>query len=110
MTLMTVAGGVAGGTLVIDAPESSLDAVFVSRAADVLTRFGNGGPNNRLIVTSNLVEGDLIPALVRRAKIKSASDPRVLDLLSIAAPTAAVAKLKKEYTTVRTALFERAKR
>jgi len=39
---------------VIDAPESSLDAVFVTRAADVLTRFAADG-GNRLLITSNLI-------------------------------------------------------
>ena len=46
MALMRVAGPERAGTLVIDAPESSLDAVFVTRAADVLT------PSGRLILTT----------------------------------------------------------
>lgn len=109
MTLMSAAGVAAEGTLVIDAPESSLDAVFVTRAADVLTRFAAPEFDNRLIVTSNLIEGDLIPELVRRARISSASDARVVDLLKLAAPTAATHKLHKEYAAVRRRLFARAK-
>jgi Zn finger protein HypA/HybF involved in hydrogenase expression len=114
MALMEVASET-GGTLIIDAPESSLDAVFVRQAAAVLTRFGNveaGNRNveagNRLIVTSNLVDGDLIPELLRRSKIVSSRDRRVIDLLRIAAPTVATKRLHKEYAEVRRRLFRRA--
>jgi len=105
MTLMSVAteGGV--GSMVIDAPESSLDAVFVSRAAEVLSRFADPTTENRLITTSNVVEGNLIPELIRRAGIKSSHDARIVDLFTIAAPTAATKLLEKEYAEVRQALF-----
>jgi energy-coupling factor transporter ATP-binding protein EcfA2 len=64
MSLMSECGSGGVGTLIVDAPESSLDAVFVSRATNVLSRFAQGGSgNNRLIVTSNLVEGQLLPGL-----------------------------------------------
>lgn len=106
MALMQVASS-DGGSLVIDAPESSLDAVFVSRAAKVLTAFASQG-ENRLIVTSNLVDGDLIPTLLRRSGIRSSRDKRVVDLLKIAAPTAATIELDAEYRQVRRALFARA--
>ncbi|PYC72531.1 hypothetical protein C7C45_08835 [Micromonospora arborensis] len=109
MALMEVAGQ-AGGTLVIDAPESSLDAVFVTRAADVLTRFSTTHENNRLVVTSNLIDGDLIPKLLGKSGITSSSDPRVVDLLSIAAPTRATRDLDSEYQEIRQRLFSRAAR
>jgi hypothetical protein len=108
MTLMAVGGAGGKGSLIIDAPESSLDAVFVSRAADVLTRFASHKDGNRLVITSNLIEGDLIPALLRRTGITSPSDPRIVDLLVVAAPTAATKQLSREYQQVRTNLFERA--
>jgi hypothetical protein len=109
MALMSVAcdGGV--GSLVIDAPESSLDAVFVTRAADVLTRFANGDSDNRLIVTSNLVAGNLIPELLHRARITSRSDPRIVDLLKLAAPTRATSTLAGEYERVQRRLFKAAR-
>lgn len=109
MTLIRTSGTDTVGSLVIDAPESSLDAVFVTRAAEVLMRFADPESDNRLVITSNLVEGDLIPALVRRAKIRSASDPRIVDLLKLAAPTAATRQLRTEYQAVRRRLFARAK-
>jgi hypothetical protein len=109
MALMRTMSSDAAGTLVIDAPESSLDAVFVARAADVLLQFARRDSRNRLLITSNLVEGDLIPALLRRAEIKSSSDARVVDLLKIAAPTAATRMLRADYDAVRRGLFRRAK-
>ena len=110
MTLITEAGAAGVGSLVIDAPESSLDAVFVSRAAEVLTRFAQHEKGNRLIVTSNLVEGSLIPELMRNSEITSARDQRVVDLLRLAAPTAAIRRLSSEYRKVRDDLFRRARR
>ena len=107
MALMSVAAQ-NSGTLIIDAPESSLDAVFVRRAADVLSRFGNQR-ENRLVITSNLIDGDLIPELVRRGRISSARDRRVVDLLRLATPTAATKLLHDEYVDVRRRLFARAR-
>lgn len=108
MTLMTVGTTENVGSLVIDAPESSLDAVFVRRAARVLNRFAEPRRGNRLLITSNLIEGDLIPYLLRDAGITSGRDSRVVDLLSVAAPTAATKELHSEYTAVRRSLFQRA--
>jgi hypothetical protein len=99
MALMQVAGSSGRGSLVIDAPESSLDAVFAARAANVLARFSEAGRGNRLIVTSNLVEGRLIPSLLAKATGTSA-ESGLVDLFDIAEPTAAVRQLKSEYGTV----------
>jgi len=108
MALMSAASD-RGATLVIDAPESSLDAVFVTRAADVLLQFTTRETENRLIITSNLIDGDLIPALLRKSGVTSSRDSRIVDLLLIAAPTAATKKLHAEYENVRRLLFARAK-
>ncbi|MDQ1744135.1 MAG: hypothetical protein QOE23_2474 [Pseudonocardiales bacterium] len=108
MALMEVATS-HGGTLIIDAPESSLDAVFVSRAATVLTRFADAMQQNRLVITSNLVAGDLIPQLMSKSHIRSNRSNRLVDLLVIAAPTAATRELRDEYLNVRKSLFARAK-
>ena len=110
MTLMAVAGSEGAGSLVIDAPESSLDAVFVKRAADVLTKFADPAGPNRLVVTSNLIEGDLIPEMMNKAGVKSARDGRIVDLLRLAAPTAATKALGADYAAVRERLFRRARR
>lgn len=107
MALMLVASS-SGSTLVIDAPESSLDAVFAKRAADVLLRFCETDSKNRLIVTSNLVDGDLIPELLKGASIQVTEDARIVDLLRIAIPTAATKWLHDDYEEVRQRLFDRA--
>jgi AAA domain len=100
MALMAVAGEAGGGTLVIDAPESSLDAVFEKRAARVLATFGDPNGRNRLIITSNLVDGALVPNLIGVARKQSDEPSRVVDLLSLATPTAAVRELRSEYEAV----------
>lgn len=105
MALMAAADQQAGGTLVIDAPESSLDAVFVHRAADVLGRFADPDHGNRLVVTSNLTDSDLIPQLL--AHFEGHWDSRMVDLFEIAEPTLAVREHEDEYKAVRDKVFSR---
>lgn len=89
------------GTMVIDAPEGSLDVVFASNAAAMLGAFVDpAAGDNRLIVASNLVEGSLLPELARLAGIRDHDDHRLIDLLEIAAPTAAVAQRGDDYRSV----------
>jgi len=104
IALMEVASFDGPGSLVIDAPESSLDAVFVDRASTALSQFSVRSPNNRLIITSNLVEGSLIPGLIQKTLERGAGF-EVVDLLEIAAPTAAVREQKDEYARVRDKLL-----
>ncbi|WP_409141904.1 AAA family ATPase [Cellulosimicrobium sp. RS] len=108
MALMDVATASAG-TLIIDAPESSLDAVFVDRASEVLTRFAKSAGDKRLVVTSNLIDGDLVPDLMARSGVTSSESRRVVDLLEIAAPTAATTQMHDAYLRVRERIFERAR-
>jgi hypothetical protein len=105
MALMAVAGSSQAGSLVIDAPESSLDAVFVTRAADVLSRFAEPDRGNRLIITSNLIEGRLIPTLIAKATQPGDRMSRIVDLFAIATPTVAVRRLRNEYDAVRAAVL-----
>ena len=108
MALAEVAaqGGVT--TLVMDAPESSLDAVFVERAASVLGAFGRREANNRLVVTSNLIAGELIPELLKQAAEKGDRAERVVDLLHVAAPTAAIVEFREDYESARNDVLARA--
>ena len=103
MALMSAADEQGAGTLVIDAPESSLDAVFVHRAADVLGRFARADRRNRLILTSNLTDGELIPRLL--AQFREDWEHRLIDLFEVAEPTAAVRELRSEYREVRDRAF-----
>jgi hypothetical protein len=108
MALMEVVGYTGNSSLVIDAPESSLDAVFVSRAARVLSQFAGSPHGNKLLITSNLVESRLIPDLIRETRALGGGYEFV-DLLSIAVPTAAVRELRAEYTRVRDNLLSEAR-
>jgi energy-coupling factor transporter ATP-binding protein EcfA2 len=103
MALMDVATD-GGATLVVDAPESSIDAVFSGRAANVLIRFA-ARDENRLLVTSNLVDGALIPRLLGLAGITTANDPRVVDLLELASPTAATRQYAADYEEAKARIF-----
>ena len=108
MALMQAAAQESQATLIIDAPESSLDAVFVRRAAEVLARFAEPVKNNRLAVTSNLTDGDLIPRLLEICVVRP-GDQRVIDLFEIAEPTAAVRTHSEEYDHVRGRLWSHAR-
>lgn len=99
MALVHVGSPESTATLVIDAPESSLDAVFVDRAAIVLGRFAQTGGtySNRLVVTSNLGAGKLVPLLLKQ--IEPHTDPMapVVDLFHAGVPTRAMLELQAEY-------------
>jgi hypothetical protein len=77
----------------------------VTRAANVLSRFAEPELGNRLVITSNLIEGQLIPSLVEKATTREDRASRVVDLFSIAAPTAAVRQLRGEYDKIRADLL-----
>ena len=88
-------------TMIIDAPEGSLDVVFASNAAMMLAAFVDPSVGeNRLVVASNLVEGSLLPGLARLAGIRDHDDSRLIDLLEIAAPTTAVVLRGDDYRAV----------
>lgn len=107
MALTEVSSSEKNGSLVIDAPESSLDAVFVNRASKVLSQFAGSPNGNRLVITSNLVESKLIPELIRKT-LESGAKYELVNLLSIAVPTAAVRELRTEYTQVLDSLLAEA--
>lgn len=94
MAIMKVFCGDFPITLIIDTPESSLDAVFVRRAANVLSRFSKE-KTNRLLIASNLIDGELIPTLLKQAERET--KPEIVNLMRLARPTAAVAQCSDEY-------------
>lgn len=99
IALVHVASPQNAATLVIDAPESSLDAVFVARAATVLGQFAQtgNGTGNRLVVTSNLGAGQLVPQLLK--EISPQDDPMapVVDLFHAGVPTRAMIQWEAQY-------------
>ena len=106
MALMKAGTATGSGSLVIDAPESSLDAVFAKKAADILVRFSSAESENRLIITSNLVEGSLIPTLARATSTDGRREKRLIDLLKIAKPTKVLENARAEYDKARSRLLE----
>lgn len=107
MALIQVAAPDRAASILIDAPESSLDAVFVRRAAGVFARFANSSPTNRLIATSNLAAGTLIPAMLKAAEPDAAARRgRIIDLFDLGVPTRAMEQLNTEYEALRVELFE----
>lgn len=106
MALVKVGSRSQTSTIIIDAPESSLDAVFVNRAAAVLAAFANGNQSNRLVVTSNLAAGKLIPAMLKAAESSpTARLGRIVDLFNAGVPTRAMKELRAEYAALRADLF-----
>lgn len=97
MALMHVASEGLGGSLVLDAPESSLDAVFVKRAAEVLCRFGRVDRRNRLVIASNLIDGELLPELIKGGIKPRDREKRLVNLMEVAVPTAALRQNEKAY-------------
>lgn len=97
MALTKVATTQSQGSLVIDAPESSLDAVFSKRAAEALASFADPQEGSRLVIASNLVEGKLLHQLVRLCTDSGDRTRRVLNLLEIAEPTSATRQLRGDY-------------
>jgi hypothetical protein len=119
LALVETAAASGPASMVFDAPEASLDALFMRRAGAFLSRFTSDNPENRLIVTSNLTNADMIPALFGAYEPQK-GDPqpstipaqerraRVVDLLDLAAPTSAVELVGDRYKDLlERALFPR---
>ena len=103
MALMATAGP-GGAALVVDTPESSLDAIFSKRAGQTLMKFGEHR-DNIVLVTSNLVEGSLLPTLIAGMAATEEKGRRLIDLFEIAKPTATVVAEREEYAKLRRRMF-----
>ncbi len=105
MALIKAASQSGFGSLVIDTPESSLDVVFAKHAAEILIRFGSADGDNRLVVTSNLVEGSLISTLAGAVAPDDGDMTRLVDLFEIAKPTRAILHAEREYRDAHRKMF-----
>lgn len=97
MALIEVASPDHASTLAVDAPESSLDAVFVDKAAQVLSQFANAGNGSRLIITSNLGAGELVPQLLLATADRNDPMEPLVDLFAAGVPTRAMLASKDAY-------------
>ncbi|WP_372072874.1 hypothetical protein P7L75_11600 [Tistrella mobilis] len=104
MVLLDVLGG-GKGSLVIDGPEGSLDAVFAGRAGDLFARFSAAGQTN-VVLACNIVEGGFIPHALSNYG-KSDRPRRVINLLEQAMPTQALRTLRPLYFQKVTEILER---
>lgn len=97
MAVMEVVGGGAT-TLVVDGPEVSVDAVFGGRAGEMLANYCSGHGSKRcVIIACNLVITPLIPKFLEEYPEGKQREARVINLLSIGAPTAALEQRAQEY-------------
>jgi hypothetical protein len=99
MALAIVSSEDGPATLVMETPEASLDVISMTKAAELLSDYAHRG--RRVIVTSNLTNTEMIPALMGGA-LKPGEDvaarwKRVLNLLKLAAPNAAVRNFGDRY-------------
>ncbi len=99
MALIETASEKQSATLVIETPEASLDAIFMRKAGTMLRKFAS--EERKIVVTSNLTSSVMLPSLLGgqtddNAEIEERWS-RVLNLLTLAAPNAAVRHFKDEY-------------
>jgi hypothetical protein len=90
MALMTVVAEGGPSTLVVDAPEASLDFLFAQRAGYQLAAFSKARPENRVVVTSYLPSDHLLNAFFEGISGATKRRARIVDLIQHAAPNAAV--------------------
>jgi DNA repair exonuclease SbcCD ATPase subunit len=96
IALIQTAGRGGCGSIIMDAPESSLDAVFVERAANVFTEFSRSS-GNKLLLASNLVDGNLLPTLLAELYRTNTVDSALVNLFSIGLPSKAVVDYRENY-------------
>lgn len=109
MALLEVAARDTPLMLVLETPEASLDAMFVERAGRLLGSFAAQNAENRVVASSNLTKGEMISALLgatptaggtrREPHYVSPSErqDRLINLLAIAAPSAALREHRAAY-------------
>lgn len=97
LALATVFGG--SSTFAMETPEASLDGIAMERVGKALAEFACQ-EGNRLIVTSNLTNANIISAMfgaTERGTQPASRLRRVLNLLNVAAPNSALEKDKARY-------------
>ncbi|MDF3212486.1 hypothetical protein EN962_22850 [Mesorhizobium sp. M7A.F.Ca.CA.001.09.2.1] len=96
MSLVETFGG-ASGSFIVDGPEGSVDAVFAEKAGNLFAELATRTTGMTVILACNVVEGAFIPNTLRAYKTLDARTGRLVNLIHLAAPTAALITLRKEY-------------
>jgi hypothetical protein len=93
-----------GVMLVIETPEASLDTVFVERAGALLRKFAleNSGQYNVVLASSNLTSANMVRSLLgidqlSKTRVRTEVPKRIINLLELAAPNAALRQNRAEY-------------
>lgn len=89
--------GNASGSFVVDGPEGSVDAVFAEKAGNLFADLAKRTGGMTVILACNIVEGDFIPHTLRAYKSFEARAGRLINLIELAAPTAALVTLRGDY-------------
>lgn len=97
MALMSVAADGGPATLVVDAPEASLDFLSATRAGEQLAKFSCARPENRVIITSYLPSHHLLLSFFKNIHGDRERTKRVVNLISDAAPNAALRADRAKY-------------
>lgn len=86
------------GSFVVDGPEGSVDAVFAEKAGDFFASLVPEGEDSTIILACNVVEGEFIPRTLSHYSTLDLRRKRLINLVELGAPTAALRTLKSEYT------------
>jgi hypothetical protein len=97
MALMSVAANGGPATLVVDAPEASLDFLSATRAGEQLTEFSRALPENRVIITSYLPSHHLLLSFFKSIRSEGERTRRIVNLIRDAAPNAATRADRAKY-------------
>lgn len=97
MALISVVAKGGPATMVVDAPEASLDFLFAERAGKQLASFSNAHPENRVIITSYLPSEHLVLAFLAGVRGIKQRNRRIVDLISLAAENAALRADRGQY-------------
>ena len=95
MALMGVVSDAA--TLVVDAPEASLDFLFAERAGEQLAKFAESSAENRVIITSYLPSDHLLRTFFASSETSEDRKSRIVNLIAYAAPNAALRADREAY-------------
>jgi DNA repair exonuclease SbcCD ATPase subunit len=96
------------GTMFIDGPEGSLDAIFAGRAGHLLGQYSDPKrtENSGLLVACNVIEGAFLPSYFAKFPSRKSKESRTVNLLEYGNPTAALKKLKREYSAALNKIYK----
>lgn len=109
MSLIKVFGS-ASGTFVVDGPEGSVDAVFAEKAGNLFSELAKRASGLTVILACNIVEGAFIPNTLKYYATRDARSDRLVNLMELAAPTAALIAMRKDYRDAVDRIMEQAAR